>query len=88
MCQTPQAHPSNRYAITENVDTDNAEAETSIVEISELTVISPEDSHVNIDLKLDELACESLSLCVKTFSEDTNRRIENFSFIQFRHGGE
>lgn len=48
MCQTPQAHPSNRYAIAENVDTDNVETETSVVEISELTVISPEDSHVNI----------------------------------------
>lgn len=48
MCQTPQAHPSNRYAIAENVDTVNAEAETRVVEISELTVISPEDSHVNV----------------------------------------
>ena len=43
MCQTPQVHPSNRYAIAENVDTDNTEAETRVVEISELTVIDPED---------------------------------------------
>lgn len=48
MCQTPQVHPSNRYAIAENVDTDNTEAETRVVEISELTVIDPEDSHINV----------------------------------------
>lgn len=39
-------------------------------------------------LNLDELARESLSFWVKSFSEDTAKRLENFGFIQFRPGGE
>eukprot|EP01018_Ginkgo_biloba_P020988 Gb_14465 [translate_table: standard] len=35
-----------------------------------------------------KLACESLSFRVKVFSEDTTKRLENISFIQFRPGGE
>ncbi|KZV57862.1 Glutamate synthase 1 isoform 1 [Dorcoceras hygrometricum] len=38
-------------------------------------------------LTIDELARETLSFWVKSFSEDTAKRLENFGFIQFRQGG-